>query len=133
MIQEYVDIFMAKKPDLEKIFKEKHPEEYKDIVKAVVTVLAGEDGYGRPDPERIHEIDDGGYQGMLVFVIGAEGYQPSDYWYVRVYYGSCSECDTLQAIEGYSGESPTDEQVKDYMTLALHIVQGLKKMGGEAV
>lgn len=52
---------------------------------------------------------------------------------MKVGYGSCSGCDTLEAIRDYSSEKPTPEQVKDYMALALHIVQGLKKMGDDEV
>lgn len=85
-----------------------------------------------PDPARIYQIDDGGYEGTLVFVIGAGGYKPSRYWYVKVGYGSCSVCDTLQAIRGYEGDAPTKEQVDAYMTLALHIVQGLREMNADA-
>lgn len=132
MIQEFVDLFMAKKQELEAMFKDKHPYDYKQIVTSVVSVLKTDD-YGSISPERVHEIDDGDYQGTLVYVIGAGGYQPDDYWYVKVGYGSCSGCDTLEAIRGYSGERPTPEQVKNYMTLCLHVVQGLKKIGGEAV
>jgi hypothetical protein len=99
-------------------------------------ILNQGDRYGEPDPTRIHQIDDGDYQGTLLFVIAASGYQPSDYWYVKVGYGSCSGCDTLQAIDGYGGysdEAPSKDQVDDYMTLALHIIQGLKSMQGEQV
>lgn len=39
-----------------------------------------------------------------------------------------SGCDTLMAISGYSDELPNEEQVKDYMTLALHLVQKLKRL-----
>jgi hypothetical protein len=35
----------------------------------------------------------------------------------------------LQAIYKYEDGKPTEEQVKDYMTLALHIIQGMRKMG----
>ncbi len=126
-----MDAYMAGKDALRAEFAKAHPTEYKQIVRAVVALIGGDDEYGKPDAARIHEIDDGEYQGTLVYVIGAGGYQPSDYWYVRVGYGSCSGCDTLQSINGYSSEPPTDEQVNDYLTLALHIVQGLKKMGGE--
>ena len=66
-----------------------------------------------------------------MFVIAARGYQPSDYWYVKISYGSCSGCDTLEAIRAYSDDPPTPEQIDDYLTLALHIVQGLKKMGDD--
>jgi hypothetical protein len=128
MIAEFVELFMAGKPKLEAIFSEKHPDDYREIVKAVATVLNNGAEYDAIDPERIHEIDDGEYQGTLLYVIAATGYQPSDYWYVKVGYGSCSGCDTLKGIREYSDDKPTTEQVSDYMTLALHIVQGLKKM-----
>ena len=132
MIQEFVNRYMDKKDLLAATFA-KHPDDYEEIVKNVISVITDADDYGdfNPDPERIHEINDGDYQGTLVYVIGAKGYQPSDYWYVKVGYGSCSGCDTLESIKDYSDEPPTDEQLKDYMTLALHIVQGLKKMGDD--
>jgi hypothetical protein len=122
MITKFIERFMNNKPTLEAVFSEKHPDNYLDIVKAVVTVLE------EPDPTRIHELDDGDYQGTLVYVIAEKRYQPSKYWYVMVDYGSCSGCDTLQAIQDSNYGKPTDEQVVDYMTLALHIVQGMKEM-----
>lgn len=132
MIQEFVQRFDANRDTLWAKFAEKHPDSYDEIVKAVVEVVSGDVSVGGPDPERIHVINDGDYQGTLVYVIGAKGYQPYDYWYVKVGYGSCSGCDTLQAICDYRwGETPTAEQANDYLTLALHIVQGLKKMGDE--
>lgn len=113
MIQTFVDRFMS--PDgqakLRATFATKHPSEYKEVVQAVVEAVTG-DEYDDIDPERIHQIDDGDYQGTLLFVIAAKSYQPSDYWYVKVGYGSCSGCDTLQSISGYSGDAPTEEQVK---------------------
>ena len=131
MIKEFVTRFDAAREQLAEGFSKKHPSEYLDIVKAVISVLDSSD-YSVPDPDRIHQIDDGDYQGTLLFVIGAQGYQPERYWFVRVDYGSCSGCDTLQRIADYSDAAPTQDQVKDYMTLALHIVQGLKPMqGGE--
>jgi hypothetical protein len=140
MIESFVSAFMAAKPRLEATFAAQHPESYKDIVRAVVETLNPDDDYGLPDSERIHVIDDGEYQGTLLFIIAANSYQPSDYWFVKVSYGSCSACDTLQSIrddfpwDGDSdddsfGATPTPSQVAGYMTLALHIVQGLKKLG----
>ena len=123
MIAEFVKKWDTGKSKIEHTFKRSHPEEYKDIVKAVVELLGAGSDYGVPDPERIHTIDDGDYQGTLLFVIGAKGYQPNDYWFVKVGYGSCSVCDTLEAIRNYDENLPTPEQVKDYMTLALHIIQ----------
>jgi len=126
MIELYVKRFESNKAQLESVLAIKHPENYKDLVTAVVKTITSED-YGDLDTERIHEIDDGDYQGTLLYVIGAKGYQPNKYWAVPVYYGSCSGCDTLQSICEYSSEPPTKEQIKQYMTLALDIVQGLKE------
>jgi hypothetical protein len=133
VIQALIDRFMREEAQaqLRAEFSAKHPESYLDVVRAVVRAITDADEYRAPDPERIHQIDDGDYQGTLVFVIAATGYQPSDYWYVKVNYGSCSGCDTLQAISSYSDQPPTAEQVRDYLTLALHVAQGLKKMGDD--
>lgn len=128
MIQPFTDRFMAKKDTLRGVFAAAHPGSYAEIVKAVIEVIRTDDEYECPDPTRIHSIDDGDYQGTLLFVVAAGGYQPSDYWYVKVSYGSCSGCDTLQSIHSYSDEPPTETQVEEYMTLALHVVQGLRAM-----
>lgn len=133
MIQKFVDRFIEGRSKLREKFKMAHPENYEAIVRAVIEIVAGGDEYGVPDPDRIHAIDNGDYQGTLVFVIGAKGYQPSDYWYVKVGYGSCSGCDTLEGIREYDREPPREDQIDQYMTLALHIVQGLKAMGEEIV
>ncbi len=128
MIKEFVDLFMAKTPELEQCFREKHPEDYKAIVTAVVAALHTEE-FDSIDPNRIHEIDDGDYQGTLLYVIAGSNYQPNNYWFVRVGYGSCSGCDAMQAInDSWDDTPPTNEQVADYMVLALHVVQGLREM-----
>jgi hypothetical protein len=129
MLMDLVSRFESKKEELRNKFKDAHPS-YEDIVKYVVETVTDPDDYYSLDPARIHRIDDGDYQGTLLFIIAATGYQPSKYWAVYVGYGSCSGCDTLQAIQdnGEWGEKPNDKQIDDYMTLALHIVQGLKEI-----
>lgn len=137
MIEEFSKRWFERKHMVREEFEKALPDNYTDIVAAVVTMLHDEDQYNSIDPTRIHEIDDGDYQGTLVYVIGASGYQPSTYWYVKVYYGSCSGCDTLQDILSGNYGHETDEEAKEWkdhaidqlMTLALHIVQGLKQMG----
>lgn len=129
MITEFVSRFDANRLALLEKFSQSHPESYKDIVKAVIAAVTNpDDSYedDNPDPDRIHVIDDGDYQGTLLFVIGAKGYQPSRYWVVPICYGSCSGCDTLQGIRDYEDGTPTAKQANSYLTLALHIVQGLK-------
>jgi hypothetical protein len=134
MIPKFVQAWDARKGEVEAQFKEKGPECYGDIVKAVVNILRSDDGYDQPDPDRITLIDHGDYQGSQVFIVGAGGYQPSRYWGVVVSYGSCSGCDTLEAIRcdgRYDDDArPSESQVRDYMTLALHVVQGLKAIHG---
>lgn len=136
MIQKFVEAWDARKGEIEAQFRAKHPDDYAEIVKAVVTILVTDhDRYAsdQPDPKRITSIDHGDYQGTLLFIIASTGYQPSDFWFVKVSYGSCSGCDTLQSISGYSSEPPTDEQVADYMILALHILQGIAPLIGDEV
>ena len=72
------------------------------------------------DHENIREIDDGHYQGTLVFIINETGYQPSSYFATSVGYGSCSGCDTLQSV---TMSTDVEQRIKEYMTLILHMVQ----------
>ncbi len=134
MIEAFTKAWFANLHTMREKFTAKHPKDYKEVVRSVVEMLSdASNAYDSPDPERIHEIDDGDYQGTLVYVIGGSGYQPSRYWYVKVSYGSCSGCDTLEGIRNYRDESPDEGQVREYMTLALHIVQGLREMGDSEV
>jgi hypothetical protein len=124
VITKFVERYMAGKEALRARFTEQFPIAYSEIVRAVVDLVGGDE----MDPERIHEINDGDYQGTLVYVIGDRGYKPSKYYYVRVAYGSCSGCDTLKDLQGYSGKP---DNVEGALTLALHIVQQLKAMDPE--
>lgn len=131
MIKELVKRFMDNKGELARVFAQAHPSDYADLVKSVVTFLSADPECPQLDPQRIHQIDDGDYQGTLIYVIAAQGYQPYEYWYTNVSYGSCSGCDTLESIRDYCDEKPTPQQVVEYMTLALHIVQRMKKMNDD--
>lgn len=131
MNEKFVNRFMENKDILKGKFSEKHPNSYLEIIQAVIEILHNEEEYDSIDPKRIHEIDDGNYQGTLIYIIGSSDYQPRDYWYVFVDYGSCSCCDTLEGIRSYSDDKPTQNQIKEYMDLALHIVQNLKKLSEE--
>lgn len=142
MIEEFTKRWFEKSHAVRTKFEEKFPANYAEIVKAVVEMLQEHDEYECPDPKRIHEIDDGDHQGTLLYVIAQGGYQPSKYWYVKVSYGSCSVCDTLKSLRSEACkweddwiDGVDDEQKKKgvdgLMTLALHIVQGLKEMGDE--
>ena len=125
MIQPFVEKFDANREVLREKFKVSAPELYSDIVRAVVEILSDAYAYGEPDPMRIHEIDDySDSEGALLFVIGAKG-RIASYWAVFVGYGSCSENDMLKYIQE---ESDADARADKCLTLALHIVQGLKEI-----
>lgn len=129
MNKDFINRFDANRSLLKQQFEKGHPNSYQDIVEAVINVITTDEyGDNAPDPKRIHQIDYGDYQGTLLFIIAEKGYQPNEYYSVKVGYGSCSGCDTLQQIRGYTDEKPTEAQINDYMTLALHILQGLKQI-----
>lgn len=78
--------------------------DYKFLCEKIVTCILNE---GEPDEElyewstkNIAEIDNGDYQGTLLFIIPKTTYQPGADHYLMTYvgYGSCSGCDTLTAI-----------------------------------
>ena len=129
MIQEFVDRFMANKDILRANLQKLEYPRYLDLIKATIEVITSDGDFDEtPDPSRIYEINDGDYQGTLVYIIGATGYQPYDYWYIKVSYGSCSGCDTLESIM-WGTDDPREEMLDDMILLCLHLVQGLKLMG----
>lgn len=135
MIPELVKRWDANKHQLrEKYYKEK-PSSYADIVKDVITLVQGPRSYKEVslDPERITSIDHGDYQGTELFIIASQGYQPSVFYSVAVAYGSCSGCDTLQAIDWDYRATDRSKAVDAYMTLALHILQAIKLIEVESV
>lgn len=109
---------------------------YSELVKLVVReVLNGgkteNDDYEEYfwDVEHITVVDDGDYQGTLLFLIPDDTYQPSEYEYLLTFvnYGSCSGCDTLLAIQDYGECKLTERQVKDFMVLCKDIVANMVK------
>lgn len=99
--------------------------DYSDLVKLVTDYILGEEW----DSENITMIDNGDYQGTLLFLIPKDTYQPAEYEYLATFvsYGSCSGCDTLQAIQSWSDEPVTEEQIEDFMTLCKDLVTNMRK------
>lgn len=127
MIEKFVRIWDEHKEEVEEVYRANHPNDYFSIVENIITLLNKYDeDYNKPST-KVHAINDGDYQGTLLFLIPTDTYQPDGYYYVKVYYGSCSGCDTLEGIRIYEyDKAPSEEQVKDYMMLSLHIIQCLK-------
>ena len=105
------------------------PESYLDLVKLAFDAVYNHDlrySCYELDCYRITEIDDGDYQGTLIYLIPFKTYQPEEYEYLMTYagYGSCSGCDALQGIEaeGNYGEAPNEEQQKELLGLCRDIL-----------
>ena len=129
MILEYVKQWEENKGLLQKSFEDNLPESYEDIYKRLFELVVTNPifGYSKEWNWKTYRlIDDGDYQGHQIFVLASNVYQPSlwDYIFTDVSYGSCSGCDTFEHIK-YSRKS-NEEQVKEFMTLALHMVQETK-------
>lgn len=134
MIKKFADKWFKHKDKLEDYFRKTSQEEYGEyekIVKALFdNVINQENEFDSQNfnTSEITVIDNGDWQGTQIFLLHRDIYQPSteDYIYTDTYYGSCSGCDTLQAIRS-NGESwgalPTESQIKDYMTLALNLLE----------
>ena len=112
---------------------------YKDLVIKVVDLIFNDENEDngwdvwRFDSEKITEIDNGDWQGTLLYLIPRDTYQPAEYEYLMTYvgYGSCGGCDTLQSIQSWYFDKLDEEQkedmVKQFMSLCLHIVQNTIK------
>ena len=108
---------------------------YADILKAIVESVLNNEGeqawYDQWDSSHITEIDDGDYQGTLLFLIPLNTYQPneSEYLITFIDYGSCSGCDTLQGIQEWGGyeDKLTERQIDDFMSLSKDILMNMRK------
>ena len=102
--------------------------DYKYLVELVTKYILGSDW----DSDGITEIDNGDYQGTLLFLIPKITYQPSanEYLMTFVEYGSCCGCDTLQGIQvlrDWDTSLPTEQQVSAFMSLCRDIVTNMIK------
>ena len=129
----------------EEIYNKLGSYEYADLVKLVVKYIlndgkAEEYDAGEWDEDNITEVDNGDYQGTLLYLIPAKTYQPREDEYLITFadYGSCSGCDTLLRIQMHMPDHEyceSDDEftslkrrtIEDFMTLCLHLVQHMKK------
>jgi hypothetical protein len=128
MILNYVKQWEERKHLLERWLNENEPNSYESIYEMLFNLVItkpNDDEYSEWDWGRFVKIDDGTFQGNEIYILCSNEYQPSltDYIFTSVAYGSCSVCDTFQSIEMLEDKA---ERVKQYMTLALHMVQETK-------
>ena len=104
---------------------------YEDLVNLAFEVIyntdANETGYQVLNLNNITVVDDGDYQGTVVFLIPFDTYQPSEHEYIMTYigYGSCSVCDALQGVQSWSNygkEKPTEEQLDGFMDICRDLI-----------
>ena len=81
------------------------------------------------DTSQITQIDDGSYQGTLLFLIPEDCGDPAEYNYLMTYigYGSCSGCDLLQSIQPDNHEETTDEDIAEFMALCKDFITNMVK------
>ena len=106
--------------------------EYSYLVELIVEYILNpsiETNWMKFDADKITVIDNGDYQGTILFMIPRKTYQPSANDYLLTYssYGSCSGCDTLMSIQDWKDGVPTESQVKDYMALCKDLVCNIVK------
>lgn len=135
MVKKVIAKWDKNKGKLEDWFKAAHPESYKAIVEKIFELVINDsdDEWENFDVSKMTVIDNGDYQGTQIFIVPKDTYQPSagDYLVTDTYYGSCSGCDTLEGIRSYDDSAPSESQTKDYMTLALHLVQKIRWLSAE--
>ena len=116
-------------------FVDLHDQTYESLLALTVTHILND---GKTEAEifgdmiwdagEITTIDNGDYQGTLLFLIPRSTYQPSEYEYLMTYigYGSCSCCDHLQGIEPDYDEV-TDEDIANFMSLCKDFITNMIK------
>ena len=139
MEQKFIDLWFKNKDKLKEALMNYEDLEYcsyLDLFKLTIKniINAGRTDYDKIlDEDKITEIDNGDYQGTLLFIIPRDTYQPmeNEYYITFVDYGSCSGCDTLLAIQDNCSYESKEGQINDFMTLCLHMLERMKKPFGE--
>ena len=94
---------------------------YRELLILTVENILNDDEYHDYDWDtgEITEIDNGSYQGTLLYLIPMDSCDPAEYDYLMTYigYGSCSYCDHLQGIQPDFDEEANDEDIKNFMSL----------------
>lgn len=101
--------------------------DYDTLVKLTFETIfnSSAEGYGNTlDLNNIHIIDDGHYQGTILFVIPFDTYQPGSSEYILTYigYGTCSYCDALQSVQAWNDGKITEKQLPGFMAICKDLI-----------
>lgn len=119
MITKFAHAWQAAETETKALWTASIPDDYDKIVQRIRKVLHGVE----PCMAEIETAMFGDYQGEYVVLFG----KYSARWFARVEYGSCSGCDTLQAIFADASDN-TEQTVTDLFAYATHIVQSIKEL-----
>ena len=142
MINSIIEQWDLNNHNLKQYFESTEQREYCDykeilsLIFELVVEKVDKDGVSFTiQKENIRTIDDGEYEGTLIYIIPIDRpfIDVSDYLITDNYYGSCSGCDALLSISDCESKKPNEIQVKEYMTIALHLVQKLRWMSKQAL
>ena len=110
---------------------------YKDLVRFAIDEILNVNGdkkqliWNVVNEEAVTKIDDGDYQGTLLFIVPKHTYQPSSYEYLITYieYGSCCCCDALEGALDYSygGGDAFENVIDGLMTICQDIIFNIKR------
>ena len=112
----------------EKLRSLKMNYDYNDLVNITFEIIynSGEEKrYNKLNLDSMTLVDNGDFQGTLLYVIPFDVYKPKvdEYLMTFVEYGSCSGCDTLKSIVYFNEDDfPDEEQLKDLMLLCKDII-----------
>lgn len=134
MIKEFCEKWYKYKDDLRDFIKEAPIEEfdsYKKLVEILFKKVINKDVEDFEDKyNEFYEVQIGDYSGENVYIIADSYYYPNKCIITNVSYGSCSGCDTLLGIIGYSYENEYLEEsgIDGIMQILLHLLQHCKKI-----
>jgi len=129
MLREYTDRYVENKENIIKKIEKDKPCSYEGILTIAIEFIANDEYNELKKDNKIHTIDDGDYQGTLLFIMPANTYQPYKYFWTMVAYGSCSGCDTIQRTlddYGYGEERDWNKVAEEFYILGLHMIQNMK-------
>lgn len=100
---------------------------YEDLVKITFETIfnSSAEGYGNNlNLDKIHTIDDGDYQGTILFVIPFDTYLPGSNEYIMTYigYGTCSYCDALQSVQEWNDGKISEKQLPGFMAICKDLI-----------
>ena len=142
MINSIIEQWDLNNHNLKQYFESTEQREYCDykeilsLIFELVVEKVDKDGVSFTiQKENIRTIDDGEYEGTIIYIIPIDRpfIDVSDYLITDNYYCSCSGCDALLSISDCESKKPNEIQVKEYMTIALHLVQKLRWMSKQAL